>query len=294
MALPGAHPMRGIALMVGAGGAFALLDAVAKSLAATYPTPMIAWLRYLFHVLVMLAVLAPGRGFTLVRTRRPALQLLRGVCLGASSICFFNAIARMPLAEATAIIATGPILVTVAAVLWMGERAPRGSTLSLALSFLGVMCIVRPGGALFGWPAAMAVATAFFGTGYQLCTRRLTGIDDGVSTLFLGGVVATLVLALPVPWNWVTPHNGFDVVLFVFTGVIGAGGHLMLVRAFENAPAVVLAPFGYAHAVVSLPLGWLVFGNLPDRWALGGMMLIVVTGVWMAWRHHMRVDPIED
>ena len=91
-----------------------------------------------------------------------------------------------------------------------------------------------------------------------------------------------------------TPHNGFDVLLFVFTGVIGAGGHLMLVRAFENAPAVVLAPFGYAHAVASLPLGWLVFGNLPDRWALAGMMLIVVTGVWMAWRHHMRVDQIED
>jgi len=66
------------------------------------------------------------------------------------------------------------------------------------------------------------------------------------------------------------------------------------VRAYEHAPTPVLAPFAYAHTVAALPLGWVVFGNFPDRWALAGMALIVATGVWMAWRRHMRVEPIEE
>jgi drug/metabolite transporter (DMT)-like permease len=157
-----------------------------------------------------------------------------------------------------------------------------------------VLLIVRPGGALFGWAALLPLASAMFGTGYQLFTRRLTGVDDGVSTLFIGAVVATVAMAGIVPAYWTSPVRAFDVALFVFTGLIGAAGHLLLVRAYEHAPTPVLAPFGYAHTVVALPLGWLVFGNFPDRWALAGMALIVATGVWMAWRRHMRVEPLED
>jgi len=286
--------LRGIGLMVAAGCAFALLDATAKTLAATYATPMVAFARYLFHVLAMLVLLGPARGRALLATRRPGLQVLRGLCLAGSSITFFGAIAHMPLAEATAIVAIAPILVTVAAVRWLGERAPRGTGVSLAISFVGVMLIVRPGSALFGWAAVLPLASAAFGTGYQLFTRRLTGVDDGIATLFIGGVVATAAMAGLVPAYWSTPVRVLDLVLFVFTGVIGAAGHMLLVRAYEHAPTPVLAPFGYAHTVVALPTGWLLFGNFPDRWALAGVVLIVFTGVWMAWRRHMRVEPLED
>ena len=290
----GAHPLRGIALMVAAGASFAVLDSMAKTLSATYPTPMVAWARYVFHVLVMLLVLWPRMGRRLLATRRPARQVARGLCLGASSLCFFGALAHMPLAEATSIVAVGPILVTLAAVLWLGERAPPGTAWSLALSFAGVLLIVRPGSALFGWAAALPLATAVFGAAYQLLTRQLTGVDDGVTTLFLGGVVATTLLCLIVPFYWVTPRAWLDGVLFVATGIVGAAGHLMLVRAYEHAPVSVLAPYGYAHTVAALPLGWFVFGNFPDRAALAGMALIVSTGVWMAWRRRLPVAPVED
>ena len=292
--LPDAHPLRGIGLMIAAGASFALLDATAKTLSATYPTPMVAFARYLFHVLVMLVLLGPSRGRSLFATRRPGLQVLRGLCLAGSSITFFAAIAHMPLAESAAIVAIAPILATVGAVRWLGERAPRGTAASLALSVAGVLLIVRPGGALFGWAAVLPLASAAFGTGYQLFTRRLTGVDDGVATLFIGAVVATVAMAGIAPAYWIPPVRAFDVLLFVFTGAIGAAGHLLLVRAYEHAPTPVLAPFAYAHTVAALPLGWIVFGNFPDRWALAGMALIVATGVWMAWRRHMRVEPLED
>jgi drug/metabolite transporter (DMT)-like permease len=65
-------------------------------------------------------------------------------------------------------------------------------------------------------------------------------------------------------------------------GAVGAGSHLMLVRAYETANASTLAPFTYSHTVAALGTGWLVFGTFPDGWALAGMALIVATGTAMA------------
>jgi drug/metabolite transporter (DMT)-like permease len=279
-----ARVLAGIGLAVAASVSFALLDATVKVLIEQgYPAPMVAWARYAFHVLVMAVLLVPQRGGSLLTTRRPGLQVIRGACLGLSSITFFGALAVLPQAEATALIATSPILVTVVAVKWMKERAPRGTWLALAASFAGVLLIIRPGSALFGPAAVLPLLAAVFATGYTLSTRRLAGVDDGVSTLFIGGLVATLLLSGLVPLFWIAPMAWWHVALAVLAGLIGAGGHLLLVRAYERANASTLAPYTYAHTVAALFTGWLVFGTFPDRPALLGMVLIVATGVAMAW-----------
>ena len=276
--------LAGIGLAVAASVSFALLDATVKLLIQQgYPSPMVAWARYAFHVGVMAVLLWPRRGTTLLSTRRPGLQVIRGACLGLSSITFFGALAVLPQAEATALIATSPILVTVVAVGWMKEKAPRGTWIALATSFAGVLLIIRPGSALFGPAAVLPLLAAVFATGYTLSTRRLAGVDDGVSTLFIGGVVATVLLSALVPVFWVAPTAWWHVALAVLSGLIGAGGHLLLVRAYERANASTLAPYTYAHTVAALGTGWLVFGTFPDRPALVGMALIVATGVAMAW-----------
>jgi drug/metabolite transporter (DMT)-like permease len=276
--------LAGIGLAVAASVSFALLDATVKLLIQQgYPAPMVAWARYAFHVGVMAVLLWPRRGTTLLSTRRPGLQVIRGACLGLSSITFFGALAVLPQAEATALIATSPILVTVVAVGWMKEKAPRGTWIALATSFAGVLLIIRPGSALFGPAALLPLLAALFATGYTLSTRRLAGVDDGVSTLFIGGVVATVLLSALVPVFWVAPTAWWHVALAVLSGLIGAGGHLLLVRAYERANASTLAPYTYAHTVAALGTGWLVFGTFPDRPALVGMALIVATGVAMAW-----------
>ena len=275
-------PLRGILLVVGACVMFSLLDSVAKHLSRSHHPMMVAWARYVFHVVVMVAVFAPTMGRRLFVTRKPALQVARGLCLGMSSVCFFSSIAYLPLAEATALAAIAPVLITVGAVLWLGERAPGGTWIALAVSFAGVLLIVRPGTALFGWPALLPLLTAVFTMGYQLLTRQLSGVDNGLATLFIGGAVAALLLSVFAPGTWSLPTSPVDALLFVSTGVIGALSHLMLVRAFELAPASALAPFGYMHGVAALVFGLLFFGQFPDELALTGLALIVVTGVVMA------------
>jgi drug/metabolite transporter (DMT)-like permease len=274
--------LHGILLAACASASFAVLDAIVKYLTHIYPSPMVAWARYAFHVGVMAVLLAPRWGRRLVLTRRPLLQVARGVCLGMSSITFFAALARMPQAEATAIIAIAPILVTVVSVRWLGERAPRGTWVALAVSFGGVLLIIRPGSALFGAPALLPLAAAVFATGYTLLTRRLAGVDDGVATLFIGALVATLLLSGLVPVYWTPPQSGWHVALLVLAGAVGAAGHLLLVRAYERADATTLAPYTYMHTVAALFAGWLVFDAFPDSVSLLGMAMIVTTGVAMA------------
>ncbi len=145
-----------------------------------------------------------------------------------------------------------------------------------------MLLIIRPGSALFGPAALLPLGAAVFATGYTLLTRRLALLDDGVATLFIGGLVATLLLSGLVPIYWMTPESVWHVALMVLCGVIGAVGHLMLVRAYERADATTLAPFTYTHTVAALCTGWLVFGTFPDTPALFGMMMIVATGVVMA------------
>lgn len=287
-------PLRAIVLLVGACVLFALLDSVAKHLSQTHHPLLVAWARYVFHVLLMAAVFLPRMGRSLVRTRRPALQVARGVCLGMSSVCFFSSIAYLPLAEATAIVSMSPILVTVGAVALMHERAPRGTWVSLAASFAGVLLIVRPGSALFGWPAALPLLAALFIVGYQLLTRKLSGVDNGLATLFIGALVAALMLAVVAPGRWQWPDGWLQGLLFVSMGAIGAAGHLLLVRAYEHGSAAALAPFSYTHSVMAVVFGLLFFGQFPDSVSMIGIVLIVATGVLMAALRRVDARPIED
>ncbi len=95
-----------------------------------------------------------------------------------------------------------PVLITVAAVWVMGERAPRGTAWAPALSLVGVGLIVRTGGGIFGWGASLALLAAFRSVAFALLTRSLARTEDTIATLFIGGVVASLLLALFLPFVW--------------------------------------------------------------------------------------------
>lgn len=275
--------LTGIALTVAAVCTFTVLDAIAKWLARLYPVPMVVWARYFFNVAILLAWLGPSRGRTLWRVRAPRLQWARGAALAASTLLMFSALSLMPLADASAITSVGPVLVTVASVRLLGETAPRGTWAALAVSLAGVLLIVRPGTGVFTWAALLPLGTACCYAAYQLLTRRLSGVDDPMATLFTGSLIGTLALSCVAPFAWRWPLlEWWHLLPFLATGAVGAFGHGLLIRAFDHAPASTLAPFVYFQIVAAIALGWAVFGDFPDAWALVGMALVSLTGVAMA------------
>lgn len=283
MSDPHHHPLRGIALFLAAMLLFATLDATAKHLSATFPVPMLVWARYTFHFLLMVLLLAPSMRGRLVATRRPAAQILRALMLVATTGFGIAALKRMPLAETTALVFVTPLLVTVLAVGFLGEKVGRGKVIAVAAGFLGVLLIARPGGALSGAGVGFAFLAAVSYSFYQILTRKIAPFENAVTMVFYTALVGTVVMNVGLPWFWSGPMPDWREALLIGSlGIYGGTGHFLLTRAFRLAPASTLSPFLYVQLIWATLLGYGVFGQMPDGLAALGMVVIAASGLAIA------------
>ncbi len=303
---PAEHPhaldagvIKGIPLVLAAVFCFAIMDTIAKYLGAFYPVLALVWARYTVHMLIMLAWLGPSMKLNLVRTSRPRLQILRGLFLVGSTCFFFQALRQMPMAEASAIGFMTPLLVTLLAVPILKEKISRRRWIAVIVGFIGVMIIIRPGGKVFSPAALLPLGTALCFSLYQIITRKLHA-ENPRTSLFYSALVGSLALtAVLLVGYWIVPFEVatptlWHSVLIVALGAIGGLGHLVLIRALRKAPASVLAPFYYTQLVWIILFGFLAFGDFPDGWTLLGIIVIVGSGLYVAYGervHFRKVTP---
>ena len=286
--MPTRHqPTLGILLILAAGLLLASQDALSKSLTAVYPLLLVVWLRYLSQSVLMLALFAPRMGFNLLRTQRPWLQLVRGLSLVAITLLFYSALRFIPLGEATAVIFLAPLVVIVLSATWLKEHISRGLWLSVGVGLLGVLLIVRPGGALFTPAILLPLGAAFCFGLYQLLTRRLSSTDHPATSNFLSALVGTLSVSVLLPWFWQTPTL-VDGLLMATLGATAMTGHMLLTHAYRFGSAASLAPFTYVQIVTATLLGMLFFDHTPDLWAILGMAVIILSGAALAWGQRAR------
>lgn len=275
------HPLYGVLLILLSGLVLASHDGLSKHLTQFYPVFLVVWARYLSQTLLMFVLFTPRMRRRLLQTRRPWPQLLRGLSLVGVSLTFISGLRYIPLAEATAVIFLTPLLVTIASA-WLGEKVSAAQWLAVAVGFVGVLIVVRPGGALFTPAVLLPFAAALCFTCYQLVTRRLAETDHAVTSNLLTGLVGTLVLSVLVIFNWRTPTPQ-DALAMGLLGAMAMLGHLLLTNAFRFASAATLAPFTYGQILFAGLVGLIAFGHVPDRGALLGMVIIIVSGLCMAW-----------
>lgn len=286
--MPTSHqPTLGILLILAAGLLLASQDALSKSLTAVYPLLLVVWLRYLSQSVLMLALFAPRMGLNLLRTQRPWLQLVRGLSLVAITLLFYSALRFIPLGEATAVIFLAPLVVIVLSATWLKEHISRGLWLSVGVGLLGVLLIVRPGGALFTPAILLPLGAAFCFGLYQLLTRRLSATDHPATSNFLSALVGTLSVSVLLPWFWQTPTL-VDGLLMATLGATAMTGHMLLTHAYRFGSAASLAPFTYVQIVTATLLGMLFFDHTPDMWAILGMAVIILSGAALAWGQRAR------
>jgi len=281
------QPTLGILLILAAGLLLASQDALSKSLTAVYPLLLVVWLRYLSQSVLMLALFAPRMGLNLLRTQRPWLQLVRGLSLVAITLLFYSALRFIPLGEATAVIFLAPLVVIVLSATWLKEHISRGLWLSVGVGLLGVLLIVRPGGALFTPAILLPLGAAFCFGLYQLLTRRLSATDHPATSNFLSALVGTLSVSVLLPWFWQTPTL-VDGLLMATLGATAMTGHMLLTHAYRFGSAASLAPFTYVQIVTATLLGMLFFDHTPDMWAILGMAVIILSGAALAWGQRAR------
>lgn len=279
--------LRGIALAVFAMACFGAMDGISKHLVTHHPAPLVLWLRHLAALPLVLLVLGPSGVRRHLRSTRPWLQVGRTTLLvvemGIVLLCF----RALPLADVHAVLAATPLIVTALSVPLLGERVGWRRWTAVAVGFSGVLVIIRPGFALVD-PALLlaALASAMYAL-YNILTR-LAGMHDAPQTSFLWQtVVAAVLLSLVGPFFW-QPLSPAEWVLLAALATLGATGHYCLVRALAHAPAVVIQPFSYTMLVWAVLIGYLVFGDLPDRWTVAGALVVVAAGCYAAWREQVR------
>ena len=275
------RPLLGVLLILVSCLTLASHDGLSKYLTQHYPVFLVIWARYLSQTALMIALFTPRMGRRVFHTLRPKLQICRGLSLVSVSMLFISGLSYIPLAEATAVIFLAPLMVTIASRL-LGEQVSRAQWLAVGFGLVGVMIIVRPGGALFTPAVLLPFGAALSFTVYQLITRRLSATDHPVTSNFITSLVGSLVMSVLVFFNWQTPTL-HDALMMAALGAMAMSGHLLLTNAFRFASAAALAPFTYSQIIFAGVVGMIAFGHTPDLGAMVGMAIIIASGLVMAY-----------
>ncbi|WP_264766798.1 DMT family transporter [Vreelandella zhuhanensis] len=260
----------------------ALGDAVSKWLGETHSPVQIIFFRTLVS-LPLIALLAHfGGGLRKLRTRRPGVHLIRGLIYTGTMGCFVLGLTLLPLAEATAIAFVAPLFVTLLSVPLLGERIAPPVLAASLVGFLGVLIVVRPGGDAFGLGALVMIGAAVFYALMMITARRYGAREHLWAMVFYMSLVPLMITAAILPWVWQTPLP-WHWLGFLGAGIFGVGATAFITLAFRFAPAAIAAPFDYTAMLWAVGLGWWFWGEIPDIWVLLGSILIIGSGLAIAY-----------
>lgn len=282
-----------IGLMCAAVICFSLLDTSAKWLGGVMSPLQVVLARYVGSMAMVLLLFNPWSRPGVLRTKRPWLQWGRSLLLLGSTALNFIALQYLQLAETVSIMFATPLLVALVSGPLLGEWAGPRRLAAIGVGFLGVLIVTRPGFGGMHPAAILSVFGCICYAFYSLATRVLSAHDSSETTMIYSGLVGSLAMLPLLPWIWTTPTTPLPWLLMLATGVFGGFGHWLLILAHRLAPATVLAPFIYSQIIWMVLLGWLVFGQWPDRWTFIGGAVVVASGLYLLYRERVRRVPEE-
>jgi drug/metabolite transporter (DMT)-like permease len=270
---------RGIVLMLVAVLFFTTMDAVAKGLVGGYPVMQVIFFRFAGQVVLVLALLRGASGAAL-RTRFGGLHLARSILQFATVALFFASLTQIGLAEAQALTDINPVLITLGAALFLGERLGRDRLFGVLLAMLGAMIVIRPGSGVFSPAALLPLAAAVTYAASALITRRVGPFETPWTSMLYAAGFGALASGVTLPFLWVdiaTP----DLWRFAVLGLLGTVAQLCIIRSFSLAEAAVVAPFAYAGLLFAIGWGIVLYGDYPDAATILGALVIVSAGLYV-------------
>lgn len=280
--MPISSKSRAILLMIAAIFMFATMDALAKTLALRIGMMPTLWARYLGQAVLVFILVLP-RIRTVLHTKYPKLQLARSIYLMGATVSFFFGISHIGLAEASAIMSTNPVFITLGAAVFLGERFGMRRAIAILAALIGAMLVIRPGGTVFTPYSLLPLCAAFFYSAYALTTRFVGRDEDVWTSLFYTALFGAVVLSVLVPFFWQTPSVN-DLWLMAAVAVAGTIGQLCLIRALMQGEAGMLAPFSYFGLLFATFYGVTLFGAIPDIYTIVGALVIAVAGIYVWYR----------
>ena len=282
---------------------FSINDTAVKFLSDGYALHQVVLLRSLIGMAILLAVLMPlAGGAAALRTRRLGMHLLRAACVVFANMTFFLGLAALPLAEGVALFFVSPLVITVFSVVFLKERVGPRRWAAIAVGFVGVLIVLRPGTEVFQPAALLPIAAAVGYAGLHMLTRYIGKTESALALSFyiqLSFIVISGGLGLVIGDGrfsgtgdasldflfraWTMPEPS-DWLVLLLIGAASSFGGFFISQAYRVAEAAVVAPFEYVAMPLAVLWGLLIFGEWPDMTAVAGIALILASGLYMIWR----------
>jgi drug/metabolite transporter (DMT)-like permease len=285
--------LAGVVFVLAAVLCFSGLDTTSKLIHAV-PVMMLVWCRYVVQAAVTALTELPRRGRALLHTRRPWLHALRGVLILGTTICTFLSLRYMPVGEFTAVLMLTPLLLIAISALAFKEAVSALRWALIAITFAGALLVVKPGAGLLTPAVLMPLLALALNTAFHVATSRLARTEDVGTMQFYTGCTGAVVATLALPFAWAPLDSWTTWGLLGLVCVLSTAGHRMLILGYAKAGVATLTPLLFVQIATSMLLGWIVFGHVPDRWALLGICVIALGGTACTWLSARGRAPVRE
>ncbi|WP_220474054.1 DMT family transporter [Aurantiacibacter xanthus] len=264
-------------------------DAIVKGMMGTWPAPAMAATRYVVGSALLALLLARSEGVKALALPRDKLQWVRGMAISCAAIGMFFAVWVMPLAEATTIAFTQPVITALLAMMFLGERARKSTWIACGMAFVGVIIVLRPNFEAAGWGVLFPLMAACAMAVTIIANRKVHGRASVLAMQYYMSVTAMIILLTvtvaghlsglePFVLTW--PHWTVlaRCALIGFTATLA---QWLIYMGTAKAGAGTVAPMTYGQLLMAITMGWVFFDDVPDGLAVVGAAIIIGAGLYL-------------
>jgi len=206
-------------------------------------------------------------------------HLGRAVCGLGSMSCFYFAINKISLVNATIFYTTAPLFIPIIAWIVFRTWVSFKKILGLCIGFLGIYFILQPTSSFFSWASLIGLMSGFFGAGVWVCARKLSFFTTPTTTAWMYNLIAFTTLFIPTFISWQPISNPILWYYLIGVGFFGSMGMLLAMIAVKHAHVAKVGLTVYFEVVVNVIIGWIAWNEIPSGWGIIGILLVVFGSV---------------
>ncbi len=280
----------GIVCMTAAMAFFIFNDALVKYASQTMPAAQLICVRGLLSIALVLAV-AHAMG---VSAKLPVIfgrrVVLRAFVDAAATMLYLTSLFHLPIANVTAINLASPLIMIVYAVLFMGDRVGITRWLAIMAGFGGVLLVIQPRADGFSGWALVCLAGTLFHAARDLMTRGISPAVPSILITLATSIAVTLVSGVASVFEGWRAFGWHELALLAGASVFLSAGYFLIITSMRHGEMSLVAPFRYSGLLVALALGFLVWGDVPNLLAWGGISLLTASGLYLLYSERAGRD----
>ncbi len=284
--------LKAVSLKIASTLMFALMGTQVRYLEGAFPVGQVAFFRSLFALIPIVIVFGwRGQLRGVFNTMHPSAHFIRGIFSVIGTFCTFGALARIPIADFTAIAFLAPLITVVFAALVLKEHVHAYRWSAVAGGFVGVILMLTP---YFAGHAALtsaavigigfAFANAFSSAGATIQIKRITATETTATILMFMTVIVMFASLFSLPFGWLMPTSIQQWAVLIGIGIAGGLGQMLFTDSYRYAPASFLAPFDYTSMLWAFIAGYWIFGEVPTPYVVIGAAIVAGAGIFVILR----------